>query len=306
MVYLVIALGGLAIYFRATRFAEKYAVITGKGFRPFVIDLGPWRYFTSTLALTILAVVLFLPILVILYASFLPWYAPPSAKMFNIMSLDNYRWLLSYDVILRAFQNNLIVGIGSATLAVFFTSVIAWIVIRTNIPGRKLLDVLAFSPIAYPGIVFGLALMWLYLTIPIPVYGTLWILLIAYVSKYMPICMRACSSSIMQIHKELEDASQVSGASWWYTFSRVLVPLILPGLFVGWVYVLTLTFKVLSLPLLLGHAGTEVIPVLIFDLYEGGQYTRLNALGVVVVILVTTISLIARRLSRRFGLEEIR
>ena len=306
MVYLVIALGGLAIYFRATRFAEKYAVITGKGFRPFVIDLGPWRYFTSTLALTILAVVLFLPILVILYASFLPWYAPPSAKMFNIMSLDNYRWLLSYDVILRAFQNNLIVGIGSATLAVFFTSVIAWIVIRTNIPGRKLLDVLAFSPIAYPGIVFGLSLMWLYLTIPIPVYGTLWILLIAYVSKYMPICMRACSSSIMQIHKELEDASQVSGASWWYTFSRVLVPLILPGLFVGWVYVLTLTFKVLSLPLLLGHAGTEVIPVLIFDLYEGGQYTRLNALGVVVVILVTTISLIARRLSRRFGLEEIR
>src|SRR3989338_5883033 len=131
--------------------------------------------------------------------------------------------------------------------------------------------------------------MWLYLTIPIPVYGTLWILLIAYVSKYMPICMRACSSSIMQIHKELEDASHVSGASWWFTFSRVLIPLILPGLFVGWVYVLTLTFKVLSLPVLLGHAGTEVIPVLIFDLYEGWQYTRLNALGVAVVVLVTAI-----------------
>ncbi|MGH7831399.1 MAG: ABC transporter permease [Candidatus Binatia bacterium] len=306
MVYLVIALVGLGIYFRATRSSEKYAVITGKGFRPSGIDLGSWRYLTSSLALVVLAIVLFLPILVILYASFLPWYAPPSAKMFHIMSLDNYRWLASYDAILRAFQNNLIVGLGSATLAVFFTSVIAWIVIRTDIPGRKLLDALAFSPIAYPGIVFGLALMWLYLTIPVPVYGTLWILLIAYVSKYMPICMRACSASMTQIHKELEDASHVSGASWWFTFSRVLVPLIFPGLFVGWVYVLTLTFKVLSLPVLLGHAGTEVIPVLIFDLYEGGQYTRLNALGVVVVVLVTAISLAARRISRRFGLEEVR
>ena len=140
---------------------------------------------------------------------------------------------------------------------------------------------------------------------PLPVYGTLWILLIAYVSKYMPICMRACSASLTQVHRELEDASQMSGASWWYTFSRVLVPLILPGLFVGWVYVLTLSFKVLSLPVLLGHAGTEVIPVLIFYLYEGGQYTRLNALGVVVVVLVTAISLAARRVSRRFGLEQI-
>ncbi|HEY2987181.1 MAG TPA: iron ABC transporter permease [Candidatus Binatia bacterium] len=306
IVYLLIALGGLSIYFRATRFSEKYAVITGKGFRPYAIDLGRWRYLTLALSLSIMTVVLILPVLVILYASFLPWYAPPSAKMFNVMTLDNYRWLATYDVILRALKNNLVVGVGSATLAVFFTSVVAWIVIRTRIPGRKILDALVFSPIAYPGIVFGLSLMWLYLTIPIPVYGTLWILLIAYVSKYMPICMRACSVSLTQVHQELEDASQISGASWWYTFTRVLVPLILPGLVVGWVYVLTLTFKVLSLPVLLGHAGTEVMPVLIFDLYEAGQYTRLNALGVVVVILVTVLSLIARQVSRRFGLEDIR
>jgi len=151
-----------------------------------------------------------------------------------------------------------------------------------------------------------LALIWLYLTIPIPVYGTLWILLIAYVSKYMPIPMRACSAAITQVHKELEDASEMCGGSWWFTFSRVLVPLIMPGLFVGWVYVLTLSFKVLSLPILLGSAGNEMVPVLIFDLYEGGQYTRLNALGVVVVAIVTLMTLIARRISKRFGIEEVR
>lgn len=306
MVYLAIALLGLAIYFRATRYSEKYSVITGKGFRPLVIDLGAWRYGMLAVALVILTFVLFLPILVIVYASFLPWYGPPSAKMFDIMSLNNYRWLFTYDTVLRALQNNLIVGLGAATAAVFLTSVISWIVIRTKLPGRRILDALAFSPIAFPGIVFGLSLMWLYLTVPLPIYGTLWILLIAYVSKYMPICMRACSASLTQIHAELEEASQMSGASWWFTFSRVLVPLMLPGLFVGWVYILTLSFKVLSLPILLGHAGSEVIPVLIYDLYEGGQYTKLNALGVVVVILVTTISFAARNISGRFGLESVR
>jgi iron(III) transport system permease protein len=306
MVYLVIALVGLTMYFRATRYSERFAVITGKGFRPLLIDLGRWRYGVLAVTLLILTVVLFLPILVIVYASFLPWYGPPSAKMFDFMSLANYRWLFTYDTVLRALQNNLILGVSAATIAVFLTSVISWIVIRTNIPGRRILDALAFSPIAFPGIVFGLSLMWLYLTIPLPIYGTLWILLIAYVSKYMPICMRACSASLTQIHKELEDASQMSGASWWFTFSRVLVPLMLPGLFVGWVYILTLSFKVLSLPILLGHAGSEVVPVLIYDLYEGGQYTKLNALGVVVVILVTLISVTGRKISGRFGIENVR
>ena len=305
MAYLVIALAGLTLYFRGTRYAEKYAVITGRGFRPYVIDLGTARYLVLALVILVLTLVLLLPAFVILYASFLPWYGPPSARMLQLLSWDNYRWVLHYDAIVRALQNNLLVGFGSATLAVIFTSVIAWIVLRTQIPGRRILDALAFSPIAYPGVVFGLSLIWVYLIVPIPVYGTLWILLIAYVTKYMPLCMRACSAALTQVHRELEDASMMSGASWWFTFSRVVVPLILPGMFVGWVYVFTLTFKVLSLPVLLGHAGTEVIPVVIFDLYEGGQYTRLNALGVLVVILVTIISLAVRHITRRFGLESI-
>jgi ABC-type Fe3+ transport system permease subunit len=119
--------------------------------------------------------------------------------------------------------------------------------------------------------------------------------LIAYVTKYMPICMRACSVSLTQVHQELEDASQMSGASWWYNFSHIVVPLILAGLLVGWVYVLTLTVKSLSLPVLLGHARTEMMPVLNFNLYEAGQYTGFNTLGVVVVVVVTTLSLIARQ-----------
>jgi iron(III) transport system permease protein len=304
MVYMAVAMLGLYIYFRATRYAERFAVITGKGFKPRVMNLGPWRFPVGGACLLLLTLVGFLPLVVIVYTSLLPFYAPPSTKMFGLMSLDNYRQLSQQGGVYTAFRNNLVVGMASASLAVFFTAVIAWIVHRTPVRGRKLLDVLTFSPIAFPGVVFGLALMWLYLTIPVPVYGTLWILLIAYVSKYMPVSMRACSAAVMQVNKELEEASNASGASWWTTFRRILVPLILPGMFVGWAYVLSLTFKVLSLPVLLAHAGTEVVPVLIFDLYEGGQYTVLNALGVGVILVVTAISLTARTISRRYGLEQ--
>jgi len=304
MVYLVVALIGLYFYFRATRFAERYAVISGKGFRPVVMNLGAWRFVASGACLLLLFVSALLPLLVIVYTSFLPWYSAPSVKSFKMMSLDNYRFLAEYEPMLNALKNNIILGISSASVTVFLTSVIAWIVLRTSVSGRKILDALAFSPIAIPGVVFGLSLMWLYLTLPIPVYGTLWILFIAYVSNFMPIALRACNASLLQVNKELEEASNVSGAAWWNTFRRIVLPLILPGMFVGWAYVLSLTFKVLSLPILLGHAGTEVMPVLIFDLYEAGQYTVLNALGVGVIVLVTIIIVAARGVSRRFGLEQ--
>jgi len=303
MVYLMIAGVGLTIYFRATRSSERYAVISGKGFRPTVIQLGAWRFLACAVALLIIFIIVLLPVLVILYASFLPWMSVSPVKAFKTMSLANYQWLLTYDVGLRAFQNNLIVGAGSATLAVFLTSIIAWISIRTRIRGRKLLDALAFCPIAFPGLVFGLALMWLYLTIPVPIYGTLWILLVAYTGKYMPICMRASSTALTQVHKELEEASEVSGASWWQSFSRIVVPLVLPGLFVGWVYVFTLSFKVLSLPILLSSVGTEVVPVAIFDLSVEGEYTRLAALGMVLIVMITLVTLTARRAVHIFSLE---
>jgi iron(III) transport system permease protein len=110
------------------------------------------------------------------------------------------------------------------------------------------LDFLAFMPIAIPGLVLGIAILWLYLTLPIPIYGTLWILLIAYVIKYLPYGMRACSNSMNQIQKELEEASEISGASWLYTFTRVLLPLLLPGFVAGWIYVITHSFRELSRP----------------------------------------------------------
>jgi len=302
MFYLLVAMAGLYLYFKSTRMSEKYAVITGKGFRPSVARLGKWRIPASLFALLLITLTVYLPLAVLAWTSLLPWYAPPSWNMVQLLTLKNYRWLINDDLILSAFSNNLVVGISAAFLVTLFAAVIAWIVIRSQVPGRRFLDGLAFSATAYPSMVLGLALIWFYLSVPIPVYGTLWILIIAYLTKRLPSSVRICSAVMTQIRKELEEASEICGARFLKTFRRVILPLLVPGLFVSFVSTLTITFKALSLPVLLGHSGSELVPLLIFDLFESGRYSEVAALGCLTITVVTLLTLVFRRLSRRLGL----
>ncbi|MET0500949.1 MAG: ABC transporter permease subunit, partial [Candidatus Binatia bacterium] len=195
--------------------------------------------------------------------------------------------------------------ISSSTITMLLTAIVAWIIVRTSWRGKGALDFLAFSPIAMPGLVLGIAILWLYLVLPLPVYGTLWILLIAYVTKYLPFGMRACSSSMLQIKKELEEASEASGASWSYTFKRVILPLLAPGFVAGWIYVITHSFRELSTSIMLYRSGTEVISIVLFELWDGGQYPQLSALGMVLIIILVTISLIARAIGGRYSIQQM-
>jgi iron(III) transport system permease protein len=302
MFYLLVALGGLYFYFKSTRTSEQFSVITGKGFRPSLTKLGRWRVPAAACALGLITLTVYLPLAVLAWTSLLPWYAQPSRSMLSLLTLKNYRWLTTDDLIVSAFFNNLLVGISAAFLVTLFAAVIAWIVIRTHMPGRHFLDALTFSSTAYPSMVLGLALIWFYLTVPIPIYGTLWILILAYVTKRLPTSVRMCSAVMTQIRKELEEASETCGASFLRTFRRVVLPLLVPGLFVSFVSTLTITFKALSLPVLLGHAGSELVPFLIFDLFESGRYAEVAALGCVTISVITLLTLGFRRVSQRLGL----
>lgn len=301
--YLAVTVIGVLFYLHVTRIAERFATITGKGYRPHTIDLRGWRFLTLALAMILLFIAVVMPIGVIVWTSLLPYYAGPSMKMLSLLTLDNYRWVLDLDEFYRALNNNLITGMTAATLAVLLSVGVAWIVVRTDIYGRKMLDVLAFTPIALPGVVMSLALVWMYLTLPIPIYGTLWILVIAYVTKFIPISLRIVHASILQVHKELEEAAELSSASWIRNTFFILLPLIMPGLLVGWLYVLTLTFKVLSIPVLLSHVGTEVLPVFIYGLYEAGEYAELSAAGVLMIIGICLIAAITKLISARFSIK---
>jgi iron(III) transport system permease protein len=305
VVYLGITTMGVLLYLKWTAASEQFATITGKGYRPGAFDLGRWRIPFAILNLFLCLVVVILPILIVIWSSFLPFYMAPSKAALANLTLENYHHLWKLPLVHRALWNSFILGISSSTITMLLTAIAAWIVIRTPWRGKGALDFLAFSPIAMPGLVLGIAILWLYLILPLPVYGTLWILLIAYVTKYLPFGMRACSSSMLQIKKELEEASEASGANWRHTFGRVILPLLAPGFVAGWIYVITHSFRELSTSIMLYRSGTEVISIVLFELWDGGQYPQLAALGMVLVAILVVISLFARAVGGRFSIQQI-
>jgi iron(III) transport system permease protein len=282
----------------------RYSTVTGKGFRPRTIDLGKWRYFTAAIFIVYFVVIVLLPFLVLLWSSTQKFYSAPSWAAFGRMSLDSYRAVLDYPQFANAVWNSLVLAVGTATAVMLIAAVISWIVVRTRMPGRWLLDNVASLPLVFPGLVLGLAIMVCYLTVDIGVYGTLWIMFIAYVTRFLPYGMRYGSASMLQIHKELEESAAMSGASWAMTFRRVVLPLLKPGLLAGFIYVMIVSIRELSSSILLYSPGTEVVSIMIWELWQNGQYVELSALGVMLIVALFLMVLLAQLVGRRFGIAE--
>jgi iron(III) transport system permease protein len=173
----------------------------------------------------------------------------------------------------------------AATVVVLLTLVMAWIVQRSPSRFAWLLDALAFAPIAIPSVIVGAAILFTYLVVPIPVYNTIWILLIAYVTLYLPYGMRFASSGLTQIHRELEEVAEVSGARLDQTFRRVLLPLILPVLLAAWIYVFVLSVRELGASIFLIGPGTHVLGTISLTMWEEGvSYGAVSALGVLQIL----------------------
>jgi iron(III) transport system permease protein len=301
---LVISTTGVLIYGKITRGEERYATVTGKGYRPRVIDLGGWKYVTCAICFAIFLLAVILPVFVLLWSSVIPYYGVPSRELMAKMTLANFHYILNYPLALTAFKNSFYLSVGSATLVMLLTSIIAWITVKTKLPGRALLDNMTFVPIAMPGIVLGVSLIWVYLTLPIPIYGTIWVLLLAYITKFMPYGIRAASASMIQINKELEEASLTAGGTWFQTFRKVILPLLMPGFIAGWIYISIIALRELSTSILLYSYNSTVLSIMAFDLWEGGQYTYVCALGVLMVLLLVAMAYTARRLGARIGIAE--
>jgi iron(III) transport system permease protein len=181
--------------------------------------------------------------------------------------------------------------------------VVAWVVIRTNLTGKWILDHLASFTLVFPGIVLGVALLMTYVRLPLPIYGTIWILVIGFITRYIPYGVRFCYPGLLQINKELEESAQMSGASWKTVFRKILVPLMIPSLFAGWIYIFLHSVRGLSLPLLLHRPGTEVVAVLIFDMWENGRIPEIGAFGISLTSFLLTMAFGFRKLSDHYGLQ---
>ena len=300
---LALSAAGVWLYTRSTREGKKFQTVTGKAFRPRQFDLGPWRWFGFGFLTVYFLFVVLLPFLVMLWASFLPFFATPSWAAIQKLSFENYTYLLGFRPFWDAMQNSVILAILSATVAMVLTSLIAWIVYKSRLPGSWILDFLAFVPITIPGIVLGMALILLYVAFPLPIYGTIWVLLIAYVTRYIPYGMRSASGSILQIHGELEEAAAASGASWWETFKRVTLPLLRPGIVAGWIYICIVSFREFSTSVLLATGESRVLSILLFNMFEQGQVTVVAAIGILMILTLLIIVGLFYKISGRVGIQ---
>ena len=302
LLMLVVA-GTLYLYFRVTREGDRFHTVTGKGYRPALIHLGRWRYVTASALVIYSVVLLVLPFLIILWASLLPFYIQPSVEAISRFTIKNYITALHLPKITDAIKNSVLLGLGSASFVMVLTMLASWLLVRTRMRGRWLLDILTTLPLLFPGIVMGLAILRFYLFVPIPVYGTLWILLIAFVTRYIPYGIRYTHSGLLQLHKELEEASYVSGASWFSSMRRIVLPLITPSFLGGWVFIFLLSAKELSMSVLLVSPQTPVVSVAIFELWENAQVGELAAFGVIWTTILVSVAILYYLVARRYGIQ---
>lgn len=300
---LVFALVGVWLSSLATGSGRRYQTVSGKAFRPRQMRLGKWRMVTGAGILGTFLVAVAAPVGVLLYASLIPEYLPPSLEVIKRVTVSNYQAIFADSQTLNSLKNSIVLGILSATIIMVVMAFVAFIIMRTRVPGRKLLEHITMVPLVIPGLVMGMAIAFVYLRSPIPIYGTIWILVVAYVTRYMPYGMRYAMTSLQQISVELEESAAVSGASWLKTFRRVVLPLMMPGVIAGWTYILIVSFRELSSSILLYSPGSEVVAVTMFQQYNNGEFTAAAALGIFMIVILTVLILIGQKVGGRLGIR---
>ena len=298
----VILLGLMFWQNNLSRHAKRYQTITGKGFRPRVIDLGGWRHVTCAVLVGLFLMVTVVPVSMLAFTSFQPFYGGVSLEAFGRFSLENYHALFGPGSFRDSILNTLILGTMTATLVVPFTALCAWLVVRRS-PGAWLIDQIASVPLVFPAIILSVAFLDIFVNMSLPLYGTLLSIILASSVRYLPYGMRYAFAGVMQIHSDLEEAASIAGASKAKLFLRVLAPLLAATLVSSWLLIFLLSVQAVSLPLLLVGPGSEIMSVTLFELWQNGQVTELAAMGMLWIALMTCVSVLFHLLTRRHQLN---
>ncbi len=272
-----VAITVAALYLQRRYLARRsYVTLGGKGSRPRRVDLGPARCGVAAFAIAVCVVAVLAPYLTLLAVSVSrSW----GLHFWQNLTLQHYRFvLLEYDVTRRAIVNSLLLAGAAATLAVLLGSLVGWIDLRTRLRGRKALDYVSLIPLGLPGIVVAVALIQFWLRMPLPIYGTLLIILLAYTSRYVPLGVRSANAAFRQIDASLEESARITGGGWLRTFTSVTLPLARPGLFAGWLLVFVPALQELSASILLFSSGSITLAVAVYNLYETGALEPVAAL----------------------------
>ena len=292
-----VAITVVALWLQRRYLAKRsYVTVSGKGVRPQLVPLGPARWGVFGFCALVFVVALVAPYLTLLAVSLSrSW----GLDFWRNLTLDHFRFILfEYDVTRRAIANSLVLASAAATLAVLIGAIISWIDLRTQTPGRRLLDYVSLVPLGLPGVVMAVALIQFWLRAAPALYGTLAIILLAYVGRYIPLGVRAASAALRQIDPSLEEGARISGAGWLRTLSGVTLPLMRPGLFAGWLLVFVPAIQELSASILLFSSDSMTLAVAVYNLYETGYLEPVAALAIVNMVIIATAMWLATRLAR--------
>jgi len=297
--FFVLMLGLLRVQHKLLK-GKEFFVITGKGYKPQVVHLGRFKYVTFAFCIGFFFLATGLPLSQVVAGSFLRVFG---MTQWDMVTLENYHTIVTDPLVWRSLTNTVMIGGAAAILTVLLCSFVAYITTRTKYAGRNALDLICWLPNAIPGIVAGVGMLWAYILLPVPLFGTLTLLLIVFITIGLPVGVRLMSGVMGQLSPELEECSMVHGASWAQTFRKIMLPLLKPALAAG-ILILFVNFsRAVSTTILFSAHGTELLAVTLFKYSQVGTRLGLvSALAVVLTVINVTAMIIARRLGA-FGRE---
>jgi iron(III) transport system permease protein len=281
----------------------SYVAITGKAFRPRVADIGPLRYVLLGVCLLYLFAAVGLPLVTLLYASLQKIaVAFPTAGNWT---LENFRVAVTMNAVRSALTNSLLLGFGTATIGVVLMGLLTWLIYRSRLPGSGLIEYIVMFPQAVPRLVFAFGLMWAWVVFPIPIYGTLWLLLIAYLTVFLPLGVRTIAGVILQIDKSLEECAQMCGAPWAFRVRTVTIPLLVPGLVAAWLLLFIASVRELGASILLMGPHSKVITPSIVESWFGTSSELTAALALIQTLVVAIAMIVLVAVTRRVGAHPV-
>jgi iron(III) transport system permease protein len=289
--------------YRRIVMAGSYVTITGKAFRPRVADIGPLRYVLLGVCLLYLFAAVGLPLITLLYASVQKIaVAFPAAGNWT---LENFRVAVTMNAVRSALANSLLLGFGTATIGVVLMGLLAWLIYRSRLPASGLIEYVVMFPQAVPRLVFAFGLMWAWVVFPIPIYGTLWLLLIAYLTVFLPLGVRTIAGVMLQIDKSLEECAQMCGASWGFRVRTVTIPLLVPGLVAAWLLLFIASVRELGASILLMGPHSKVITPSIVESWFGTSSELTAALALIQTLVVAVAMIVLVAVTRRVGAHPV-
>jgi iron(III) transport system permease protein len=302
IVFIALAVVFVWFYSRLTRHIEHFSTVTGKAYRPRVMRIGSFRWLAAALVWVYLTIVVIAPFFVMVWASIQPYYSVPSVQALGRSTFDAYAWIFTNQQGTTALVNTFLLVLAAPTMTMLLCTLISWYVVRSRMRGKRLLDVLAFLPNSIPSIMIALALVYLFLTVPwrlIPIYGSIWIITVAIVTRYLAFGSRSMHSAILQLHHDLEEAAQVGGVGWGITFRHIVLPLLFPSIVAGWVFVALHALRETTMALMLYSPGSRVVSLLMWDTWQSGDVNKASATGVLLMLLTGLMILAGRIVDQR-------